>query len=62
MFEGNFGQFIRWAVEKSRYDGFAVKYFCYNTRGYIFEDDLEAFETQLQNGYFDVLQNIENAK
>ena len=59
-FEGNFGQFIQWAVQKSRCDRFAVEHFRYSAGGYIFEGDLEAFEIQLQDGCFDVLEDVEN--
>ena len=59
-FDGNFGEFIQWAVQRSRCDQFAIKHFQYSAGGYIFEGDLEEFETQLQDGVFDVLENIED--
>lgn len=59
-FEGNFAQFIQWAVQQSRCDRFAVEHFRHSAGGYLFEEDLEVFETQLQDGTFEVLENAED--
>jgi len=41
-FEGNFGGILRFAIQESEYDRFAVEYFRYYAGGYIFEGDCEA--------------------
>lgn len=58
-FEGDFGEFIQWAVQRSRCDQFAMEYFRFGPAGYVFEGDLDAFETRLQEGFFDVLEDVE---
>lgn len=59
-FEGDFGQFIQWAMQRSRCDRFAMEYFRSGPAGYVFEGDLELFETRLQEGFFDVLEDVED--
>lgn len=59
-FDGDFGEFVQWAVQRSRCDLFAVERFRYGSEGYKFQGDLEAFETQLQEGYFNVLEDVED--
>ena len=46
-FEGTFGDFLRYAVPRSRCDRFAKEHFGHSAGGYIFEADIRAFERQL---------------
>lgn len=48
-FRGDFGSFLRHAVEQSRCDRFAQKHFRHSAAGYVFEGDLEALEAQIAN-------------
>ena len=47
-FEGNFGEFLRYAVARSRCDRFAREHFRHSAGGYIFEADIRALEAQLE--------------
>ena len=49
MFEGSFGEFVRYAVRRSRYDRFAAVHFRHSGNGgYLFEGDMEIFEERLR--------------
>ena len=48
IFEGDFGDFLRHAVQSSRCDRYAKEYFQHAAGGYIFEGDYEALERDLE--------------
>lgn len=48
VFQGNFEGFLRYAIENSRCDRFAMEHFRYSDAGYIFQGDIEAFEQELE--------------
>jgi len=48
-FEGNFGEFLHYAVERSRCDRFSRQHFKHSVvEGYIFEADIRALERDLE--------------
>ena len=48
IFEGDFGDFLRYAVQSSRCDRYAKEHFQHAAGGYIFEGDYEALEQDLE--------------
>ena len=44
VFQNNFKEFLKYIIDVSDYDRFAIKYFKYSTAGYIFDDEIEAFK------------------
>ena len=48
LFAGDFGEFLRYAIQRSRCDRFVVKHFKHSTYGrLIFEADMQAFNREL---------------
>lgn len=47
-FEGDFGGFLRYAIENSGCDKYAVEHFRYAAEGYKFQGDYEAFQQELE--------------
>ncbi len=52
-FEGTFGEFLHYAVERSRCDRFSRQHFKHSVEGYIFEADIKALERDLEAGTID---------
>ncbi len=52
-FEGTFGEFLHYAVERSRCDRFPRQHFKHSAGGYIFEADIKALERDLEAGTID---------
>ena len=50
QFQGNFGDFLRYAVRRSRYDRFARAHFKYSAGGYIFKADIQELDRRLNEG------------
>ena len=44
VFQNDFKGFLKHAIDISDYDRFAIKHFKHSTAGYIFDDEIEAFE------------------
>lgn len=59
LFEGDFERFLRWAVEKSQCDRFAVEHFHFSAGGYIFEGELETFYENLKAGRYEQLEDVQ---
>jgi transposase len=47
QFQGDFGAFLRYAIEHSGCDKKAIEHFKYSAGGYQFEGDYEAFQQEL---------------
>ena len=50
LFEGSFGDFLRYAVARSRCDRFAREHFKHSAGGYIFEADIQALQRRIEEG------------
>jgi len=49
-FEGSFGEFLHYAVARSRCDRFPRQHFKHSAGGYILEADIKALERDLEAG------------
>lgn len=47
--EGSFGDFLRYAVQRSRCDRFAIEHFTHSAGGYLFEADISQIEEDIEN-------------
>ena len=50
LFKGSFGDFLRYAVARSRCDRFAREHFKHSAGGYIFEADIQALQREIEEG------------
>ena len=48
VFQNDFERFLRYAVENSGCDRFAVEHFKHSSAGYIFDGEIEAFEQEFR--------------
>jgi len=46
-FKGDFGGFLRFAIQESRCDRFTIEHFSFCTGGYIFKGDYETLQREL---------------
>ena len=47
VFQNDFEGFLRYAIDKNDYDRFAIKHFKHNIIKYIFENEIKAFERDI---------------
>ena len=40
-FDGDFGHFLRWAIEKGQCDRVAMEHFCFSAAGYVVKDNFD---------------------
>ena len=59
-FQGSFGEFLRYAVIRSRCDRFAVEHFRHSNGGYIFQADIQDYEARLSRNEIEIDFDINN--